>query len=623
MTTEKEWKKLTPYQQARLRTEMWLGSRDPHTQIVLSYEKDGPQIVEATWVPAVFTAFREIFDNALDETAAHGNGNRVDIAFNSKTMVFVIEDNGRGVPIEWDETEKKYAATVLLSEAFAGRNFEDDRGETRGLNGVGAAKVNDCSEYFLVDIHRDKKHFNQRFVEGATAPVIEDPIILPASTTKTGTKIEFKLSKQVFKNLFLTEEFLRNRIYEAALCYPTLKIYFNGTLIRPKGVEKDLFPKHKPITFEIQQEGFKSNFWLVPNFFEDGSEYAHSMVNAIPMFNGGVHIDAFKKLFFSGMLDAMSSLSKKKKLNPNRSDLADGILIFNMTQMTAPAFDGQAKTRLVNENVGKMISAAMQDPDFFKGVIRRYPEWIESIYQRCADRTQKKDDLDLARMAKKGKREKVLKLRDATAVNRSKCVLFLAEGDSAISGFNEARNAEIHGGLPLRGKVLNVNGRPMKEVYDNEALKQIINSIGLPPPGERINRHSLRYGSVYIATDADEDGKNIAALLVNFFYTIWPELFDPKNPFLYVFETPLIIAGKGKQKAYWYADNYHEFDSEKYRGWDITRAKGLAGLKKADWKYVLENQKLIPLTDDGHLKQALDLIFNDKMADSRKEWIGM
>lgn len=622
MTAKKEWTKLTPYQQSRLRTEMWLGSRDKHEQTVLAYGKDGPEAVRACWVPAIFTAFREIFDNALDETAAHGNGNRVDVRYDPKTGMFSIEDNGRGVPIEWDETEQKYAATVLLSEAFAGRNFEEDRGETRGLNGVGAAMVNNCSAYFQVDVNRDGKHFNQRFVEGDQAPKIEDPIILPTSKAKTGTRIEFVPSKSVFPIRDLPVDFLRNRIYEAALCYPNLKIYFNGELIKVKSVEKDLFPKHKPITFTIEKPGFRGDFWLVPEFFADGTEHSHSMVNAIPMFNGGVHLDTFKRLFFSGMIDALASTSKRKKLTPNKSDISDGMLIFNLTRMNEPSFDGQAKMRLVNENVARIIASAMNDSDFFKGVIRRNPEWVARIYERCAERTLKKDNADMQKMARKNARSKIEDLEDASGLDRSKCILFLGEGKSAISGMVEARDARIHGGLPLRGKVLNVWEAKPKDILENETLAKIIGAVGLRP-GERVNRHSLRYGKVYITTDADEDGKNIAALIVNFFYKMWPELFDPQKPFIYVFDTPLIIAVKGKQRKYWFNDNYDEFDSEAHKGWEITRAKGLAALKKADWKHCLESPKLLPIVEDEGLRDALSLIFDKARADDRKEWIGM
>lgn len=622
MASKKEWKKLNAYQHARLRTEMYFGSRDPHTQRVLEYGQDGPYAVETTWVPAIFTAFREVLDNALDEVAAHGHGDKVMVTYDEKNFVISVEDNGRGIPIGWDEKEQNYEATILLSETMAGRNFEDDRGNTRGLNGVGASIVNFCSEYFQVDVNREKKHFNQRFVEGEENQTAEAPIILPAKGVKTGTRIEFKLSPKVFKHMKLPESFVRARVFEAALCYPKIKLYYNGEHVRLKGIEKELFPKRKPITFTIEQDGFKSDFWLVPEFFSDGTEYAHSMVNAIPMFNGGVHVDTFKRNFFSGMIDALASTSKRKKLTPNRSDLADGMLIFNITDMTAPEFDSQSKTRMINEGVAKIINAAMQDPEFFKGVIRRNPEWIESVYERCAARTQKKDDAETAKLAKKNLRTKIEDLEDASGLDRSKCILFLGEGKSAISGMVEARSADIHGGLPLRGKVLNVFDASPKEVLGNETLAKIMTAVGLVP-GQRVNRHALRYGKVYITTDADEDGKNIAALLVNFFFKLWPELFDPDKPFLYVFDTPLIIAVKGKQRRYWFNDNYHEFDPEEFKGWEITRAKGLAALKKADWKHALENPKLMPVVDDGRLQDALNLIFDKKRADDRKEWIGL
>ncbi len=620
----KEWQKLSPYQQARLRTEMWLGSRDPHTQVVLEYNPS-PVAVETTWVPALFTAFREIFDNALDETACHGNGDRVDVEFDPKTLTVVVRDNGRGIPIEFDETEQKYAATVLLTEAFAGRNFDDDtRGNTRGLNGVGGAIVNYTSEYFTMDIERDGKSFSQRFQESATEHVIETPIIFPhkKKTKATGTRIEFKMSQKVFKHLVMPENFIRARIYEAALCYPHMKLFFNGTQIKATSVEKDLFPKHKPIQILIDKPGFKSQFWLVPDFFPNGTELTHSLVNAIPVFNGGVHIDTFKRVFFTGLLTAMKPKSKTRRLEPNRSDIIDGMLIYNITEMEGPHFDSQAKTRLSNESVGKLVQTALDDPDFFKAIIRRNPEFIESIYQKCADRTQKRDAADVLKMARKTGKVRVAKLKDATHTDRSKCSLYITEGDSAVGGLVDARDSSIHAAMPLKGKVMNVFGLTAKQIYENEELTRMMNAIGLIP-GQRVNRHSLRYGRIYITTDADEDGKSICGLLTNFFYLNWPELFDPAKPLIHVFETPLIIAAKGKERKYWYADNVDSFVPDKFKGWEITRLKGLAQLKKEDWEFALNNPKSLPLTDDGELKEALGLLFDQKRADDRKNFIGM
>lgn len=628
--TDTEIDVLEPYQQSRVRTEMWLGSRDPHSQEIISYDDSWtPQPTMISWVPALFTAYREVVDNAVDEMVSKGHGSRLDISYNAKKLIFKISDDGRGIPIAIHPKFKVPEATLALSRAFSGRNFKDEeRGDARGLNGVGAAIVNFTSEWFKLDICRDGKEFSQTFKEGKDALVIEEPLIMPKSKGRsTGTTIEFKLSPEVFKHHELPEAFIRDRAFEIALCYPQLKVFFNGKQLKAiKGVERTIFAGRKPITFEVNEEGFRSRFWLVPEFIDSSTDHSHSLVNGIPMFDGGTHIDAFRRNFYSGLLKALEPQAKKKKLKPNRSDVADGLLIYNITDMLLPSFGSQSKTRLINETSGKQVTAAMDDPNFFKTVVKKNPEWVESIFERCAARTMKKDASELAALARKARKQKVEKLTDATGKDRSKCVLLLAEGDSALSGSMAMRDPKIHGGLPLSGKVMNVHPTKtsMKDAVKSDALQQIISSIGLIP-GQRANRHLLRYGKVYLTCDADEDGKNIAALLVNFFYQFWPELFEnPDKPFIYIFETPLIIARKGKQVKYWYNDDYDKFDPEKFKGWDITRAKGLAALKKPDWKVLHAEPRLVPIVDDGGLKDALDLIFTDgsDAAAARREWIG-
>lgn len=609
-----EWEKLTPYQQVRLRTEWVFGSRDPHTQTVLEYETE-PRMVETTWVPALFTCFREILDNALDEVVTHGRGNRIDVAYDANDLTFSVADNGRGIPIEWSDEHKNYAATILLSEMMSGRNFIAERGETRGLNGIGAKGVNYCAEWFKVEITRDKKQFIQTFNEG-TELEIGEPTIWPITGKKSGTKITCKLSSRVFPDRRLPERFIAARLREIALCYPKLHLTYNNEKISG-GVQFGA-----PIEFTIADERFNSRFWLVPDFVADG-DFAFSLVNAIPLFNGGTHIDAFRRHFYTGLLNDLDRENRRRKLIPNRADVSDGLLIYNVTEMANPSFDSQSKTRLINEPVANIMRDALTSPEFFKDIIRKHSTWIDSIYERCAKRTKDKDEKETARKAKRNLRQKIEDLEDACGHDRSKCILFLAEGDSAISGLVKARDPELHGGLPLLGKVLNVYGESPKRILENAALSKVMNSVGLIP-GQRVNRHSLRYGKIYITTDADQDGANIAALLVNFFYTCWPELFDPtRPPFIHVFNTPLIIAVKGKQRRYWYAENYGEFDTEKHKGWEITRAKGLAALVKDDWKHVLEHPRAIPIVDDGNLQAALTLLFDPTKADRRKEWIGL
>lgn len=619
MTDKKEWKKLTDYIHTRIRTEYLFGSRSPKTSILPSYSS-GFKLLETTYVPAVFTLIREIVDNCLDEIIGKGHGDTLTVHFDDSDMIITVKDNGRGMPIDFDKEEQEYAATVLLSHTKTGRNFDDlEREDARGLNGLGAKGVNYTSEFFEVTIHRDKKVFNQTFREGKDALLVENPIILP-STKKSGTQIRFKPSSEVFNSFTgITNEFLYNRLYEIALINPNLKVIYNDKQIKPLSFSK-LIPDYASIM--IESEAFKSEIYLGYGL---SPEYKFwSLVNSIPCFDGGVHEDSFKRYFVSGLIDSLSFEEKKRKLKLAPRDITEGLFVYNIVNMNAPFFNNQAKTNLTNENVGVIIREALDD-NFFKSFVRKNTNFIDKIFEACASRTLKKENKDLKKFAVQNKKVKIAELQDAVGKDRSKCILMLMEGLSAVAGGVAARNPEIHGALPLKGKPMNVREYSLDNVINNDVLSNVMGAIGLVP-NMPVDRRKLRYSRVYLTTDADEDGKNIAALLVNFFYTYWKELFDPKQePFIYVFDTPLIIATKGKNIKYWYNDDIHTFDSDKLKGWEITRAKGLAALKKHDWEEVLKNPKLIPIVDDGKLSDALDLLFNSdkKSADRRKEWIGI
>lgn len=617
--------KLTDTQHHRLRTEMYLGSRNPHTQTIINW--NGTELVaqETTWTPAAYCAFREIFDNALDEVVGHGHGSKIDVSYDPANLAFTISDDGRGIPIEWDDNEKMHKATLALTQARAGRNF-GLREEVRGTNGIGASVVVSCSTQFTIDIFRDGKRFFQTFSEGTELMPdlnISQPKIT-SNSSKTGTTASFRLSPTVFPKAVIPFEFINSRIHEVAANHPKIKFTLNGKKIEvKKNLEKTFFANKEIITVEVIANKFKSFYYLLPNFQSDG-EYLHSTVNDIPAFNGGQHIDTFKKLFYSGVLRALEREGKKRGLVPNRSDISEGLLIYNSTTMHAPNFDSQSKTRLINEEVDRYIKEVLDDDNVFKNIVKQHRGWVESIFQRCADRTQKKDNAELAKINRKLLRNKIPKLLDANGRDRSKCILFLCEGDSASTMISSVRNAEIHGSLPLRGKILNVRGESTKTLIENQIITDLMAALGIGL-GQRADRSELRYGNVYLAADQDPDGANITALLVNFFYLHWPELFDPKQtPVFYAFQTPFIIQEKGKKRHYWYADDYHKYKPEDWKGCPKpTRAKGLGSLEEIDWIHSLANPKLVPIIDDGKLSETLDLIFNHSKADARKIWISL
>ena len=618
--------RLSDYDHHRLRTEMYLGSRNVHTQTVINWNGKDLVAQEQSWTPAAFCAFREIFDNALDEVVGYKQGTKIDISYDESSLSFKVSDDGRGIPIDWDEEERMYKATLALTQARTGRNF-GEREEVGGANGIGASVVVNCSKTFAVDIKRGGKRFQQNFIEGSEILPelnVSKPKLTSNAGTKTGTDVEFTLSSLVFPKAKVPLDFVKGHVFAIAAHHPKIKFTFNDKrIVVNKTLEKTFFSNRDVVTIAIAEDKFVSNYYLVPNFEKEG-EYVHSIVNNIPAFNGGQHIDIFKRLFFGGMIKALERESKKRGLTPNRSDISEGLLIYNTTTMHAPNFDSQSKTRLVNDEVDKYIKAVLENDDTFKLIIKQSKEWVDSIYARCSERTQKKDDADIAKANRKIMRNKVPKLSDANGKDRSKCIIFICEGDSAVSQISAVRDPEIYGALPLRGKILNVRGEAPKVIIENQIITDLMTAIGISL-GKKAIRKDMRYGKVYLAADQDPDGANITALLINFFYIHWPELFDPtQSPVFYAFQTPFIIQEKGKKRHYWYADDYQTYNSDDWKGCPKpTRAKGLGSLEEIDWVHSLAHPKLIPITDDGALSDALDLIFNHSKADDRKDWISL
>lgn len=634
---------LTEYEHARIRTEMYLGSRSLHEQIALIFGKKGFEVTNVRWVPALLTAVREVLDNSLDEFVKGGVKDPVlRVLFDENEMKVEISDNGRGIPIDYVPDTQKNLCTMVMTEMKTGRNFNDDERENViGMNGLGGSVVMIVSSSAELEIHRTGRpyktqasndgydgmyKFNQKFSEGtAMFPDLQilEPSIRKVKADKSGTTIRFQLSPVVFPTLTLPTELIYSILKEISAANPTYKIFLNDERIQAKNVEKGLFDTAKLMSLSVKEEGFDSTFYIIPNAVQNQSTnfHMHGLVNNAPALEGGTHLDTFKKFFSLGVSSALEKEAKKRKLKPNRSDIEEGLLIYNITKMNAPSFNSQTKTKLTNENVIRPVQQAMST-EWFEDLVKKNKEWIDAIFTRCSERTNKKDAEEDRRLAKKLLKGKVAKLSDATGHDRSSCILLIAEGDSAISNMSAARDSKIHGILPLRGKIMNVSGNEKtKDLMASDSLHDIMASLNLIP-GVKAVREEMNYGKLYICADEDEDGKNIGALVCNFLFKFWPELFeDPENPFVYVFKTPFIILEKGKESRYFYGHNVHEYIPEEWKGWKATRAKGLGTLEKTNFRDALTDGVAVAIIDDGTLGVTLDLIFNKTRADDRKEWM--
>jgi len=161
---------------------------------------------------------------------------------------------------------------------------------------------------------------------------------------------------------------------------------------------------------------------------------------------------------------------------------------------------------------------------------------------------------------------------------------------------------------------------------NNAEIQNIIKIMGLEQQKQYDSVKSLRYGSIMIMADQDFDGSHIKGLLLNMFQHWWPSLFK-MDGFLKEFITPIVKVTKGQQEIQFFTVSDYESWKEKNnggKGWSTKYYKGLGTSTSKEGKEYFKNIRDHRMefryagpTDD----EIVDLAFNKKRADDRKEWI--
>ena len=461
---------LSECQHIRRRSAMYMGSiTNENTTGIINFKYQSKMII-----PGLVKIIEEIYQNSVDESIRtnfeYGNNISIDIKNDGLFGWYCeITDNGRGIPVKL--IDGKYQAELCWTRARAGSNFgNDDDRVTIGTNGVGSYLTNVVSTKFVGISGNGKEQVVVECLNGC-----ETINTILEKSKKSGTKVKFYPDLSFFNTNEISQDILdviKDRLYNLAICYPELKIKFNGELL----VIKDSKQLSKLVSDNAISLDSK-NYNIVITNSGDDEEFRHlSYFNGIAIKNGGSHID----YIISGICEELIPLIKRKwKITVLPNQIKQHLLIcFWVRSFPNPRFDSQSKERITNTN-GEIKT--FFDIDFSKLVKKIMLEdsiimpMIESILQKKEAQDKRAATLAL----KKTQKKKIVNHIEATDKNPENKILHIAEGNSAAGEGLNVRDPKLHGFYALRGKVLNTHGMNEIDIVKNKELSELLTILGL------------------------------------------------------------------------------------------------------------------------------------------------
>ena len=596
----------------------------------------------------------ETVDNSIDEALA-GYCTHIEVTICEDGSI-VVQDNGRGIPVDEHKKEHKSALEVVMTVLHAGGKF--DKGSYKvsgGLHGVGVSCVNALSKHMTSQVFRDGKIYQQEYEKGK--PLYSVKIV--GETQLQGTRQQFWPDDSIFITTEYKYEILATRMRELA--------YLNaGLTIKLTDLRKDEEGNIKEQTFH-SAEGLKEFVRFVDRhrqhlfndviylktekqnipievaimYNTDYSENIHSYVNNINTIEGGTHLVGFRMALTTTLkryADNDPTITKqieKAKIEIAGEDFREGLTAVISIKVQEPQFEGQTKTKLGNSEVTGAVRQAVGDALSF--YLEEHPKEAKMIVDKVILAAT-------ARIAARKARESVQrkspmtggglpgKLADCSNKDPKDCEIFLVEGDSAGGSAKQGRDRFTQAILPLRGKILNVEKVMWHKVFESESVMNIIQSIGvrfgIEGDSKEANIEKLRYDKIIIMTDADVDGSHIDTLIMTLFYRFMPEIISDGH--LYIATPPLYLCTKGKVKEYCYSDVQRQQFMDKYgdgseNGIHTQRYKGLGEMNPEQlWDTTMNPEtrllKQVTIENAADADEIFSMLMGDDV-EPRREFI--
>lgn len=546
----------------------------------------------------------EVVDNSIDEALA-GYCDTIEVIINEDGSI-TVTDNGRGIPVDFHEKEKKSALEVVLTVLHAGGKFDKDSYKVSGgLHGVGVSCVNALSVKLIAEVHRNGKIYKQEYSRGKAISELKTI----GDSEKNGTIITFLPDSQIFTQTTLFNfEILASRLRELAFLNKGIRL----TLIDKRELVENGEKHFRKEEFH-SQEGLKefikfldvnresltekiihidSDKGEVPvevamQYNTSFSENVHSYVNNINTIEGGTHLTGFRRALTRTLKKYAedSGMLSKLKFDINGDDFREGLTAVISVKVAEPQFEGQTKTKLGNPEVSLAVDQALSEA--LANYLEENPKDARNIVQKVILAATARH---AARKARELVQRKTVlsgsglpgKLSDCSDKDPSRTEIYLVEGDSAGGTAKQGRDRSFQAILPLRGKILNVEKAMQHKILENEEIKNIYTafgvSIGTEEDSKALNMSGLRYNKIIIMTDADVDGSHIATLILTFFFRHMIDLINEGH--VYIATPPLYLVKKGKEERYcWNEEERLKAVEEIGKGKDgsvhVQRYKGL------------------------------------------------